>query len=155
MKGHKKKLCHRDDTISFDGVYTGSTYNGLPSGKGLLYKDKHEKYKGEWLNGKRHGYGIQYKRGGYTYKGKWQNNKHHGHGELSTFDFTYTGGFHRGKYHGNGYNCPRTGVVSDVVHSYCVQGLLFDSVHKLSCRSNDPYYYAADVCGSRFIVELL
>jgi len=103
MKGHKKKLCHRDEIISFDGVYTGSTYNGLPSGKGLLYKDKHEKYKGEWLNGKRHGYGIQYKRGGYTYKGKWQNDKYHGHGELTTSDFTYTGVFRHGKYNGNGY----------------------------------------------------
>jgi len=108
MKGHKKNLCRRDEIIYFDGVYTGSTYDGLPSGKGLLYKDKHEKYKGEWLNGKRHGYGIQYKRGGYTYKGKWQNNKHHGHGELSTLDFTYTGGFHHGKYHGNGYFCIST-----------------------------------------------
>ena len=107
MKGHKKKLCRRDETIYFenslDGVYTGTTYNGLPSGKGFLYKDKHKNYKGEWLNGKRHGYGIQYKHGGSTYKGMWQNNKHHGQGEFSTVDFTYTGGFRHGKYHGNGH----------------------------------------------------
>ena len=106
MKGHKKKLCKRDETIYFetlDGVYTGSTYNGVPSGKGFLYKDKYENYKGEWLHGNRHGYGIQHKHGGYTYKGMWQYNKHHGHGELSTLDFTYTGGFRHGKYHGNGH----------------------------------------------------
>tara|TARA_B110001452_G_scaffold260681_1_gene258495 strand:- start:2357 stop:4030 length:1674 start_codon:yes stop_codon:yes gene_type:complete len=108
MKGHKKTLCRRDETLCFDGVctngdYKGSTYNDLPSGKGVLYKDKYEKYNGGWLSGKRHGYGIQYKRDGYKYKGRWQHNKHHGHGELSTLDFTYTGEFRHGKYHGNGY----------------------------------------------------
>jgi len=103
MKGHKKTLCQRDQTLYLEGIYTGSTYNGIPSGKGWLRYDKEDKYKGEWLNGKREGYGIQYKRGGYTYKGRWQCNKHHGHGELSTVDFTYTGLFRRGKYHGNGY----------------------------------------------------
>jgi hypothetical protein len=103
MKGHKKKACKKEQTVYFDGVYTGSTYNGIPSGKGTLYVDKHNNYKGEWLNGKRHGYGIQYKRGGYTYKGKWQNDKYHGHGELTTSDFTYTGVFRHGKYNGNGY----------------------------------------------------
>jgi len=66
-----------------------------------------------------------------------------------------------GKYHGNSiiHSChdglARAGVDSNIVYSDCVQGLLFDSVHKLSCRSDDPYYYAADACGSRFIIELL
>ena len=108
MKGHKKILCRRDETLFLDGVcttgvYTGASYNHLPSGKGFLYKDTYEKYKGEWLNGKRHGYGIQSKRDGYTYTGRWHHNKHHGHGELTTLDFTYTGGFRHGKYHGNGH----------------------------------------------------
>merc|ERR1712127_65599 len=62
-----------------------------------------------------------------------------------------------GKYHGDFHSCHdnlvRAGGDSNIVYSDCVQGLLFDSVHKLSCRSNDPYYYAADACGSRFIVE--
>lgn len=103
MKGHKKKLCRRNETIFCDGLYTGSTYDGLPSGKGTLHSGKYEKYKGEWLNGMRQGYGIYEKHGGYTYKGRWQNNRYHGHGELTTLDFTYTGGFRSGKYHGNGY----------------------------------------------------
>ena len=102
MKGHKKKLCLRKQTLYVDGVYTGSTYNGIPSGRGTLYIDNHTRYKGEWLNGKRHGYGIQHKCDGYTYKGNWSNDRHHGHGELQTSEFTYTGGFRRGRYQGRG-----------------------------------------------------
>lgn len=102
MKGHKKKLCLREQTLHIDGVYIGTTYNGIPSGRGTLFSDKHTRYKGEWLNGKRHGYGIQHKCDCYMYKGNWSNDKHNGHGELQTSGFTYTGGFRHGRYHGRG-----------------------------------------------------
>ena len=103
MKGHQKNLCKRKETIYLDGVYVGSTYNGIPSGKGTLRRDQHEKYKGGWLDGQRDGYGIQHNHGGCTYKGMWQRNQHHGPGELMTSVFTYTGGFRHGRYHGKGY----------------------------------------------------
>lgn len=103
MKGHKKSRCEQQKTIEFPNgsVYTGTVYDGQPSGCGqLVFGDL--VYNGEFSHGKKHGHGVE-SGDGYEYIGHWSQDLYHGHGQLNKVDGSfYKGSFHTGTYHGYG-----------------------------------------------------
>lgn len=106
MKGHKKSRCQTEQTLELPNgaVYTGTIYNGEPSGRGRLSSEGLV-YEGEFINGKKHGYGKEKDTGtnGYSYSGYWSQNMFHGHGNLIKSDESiYEGSFHSGTFHGFG-----------------------------------------------------
>lgn len=104
MKGHKKQRCKSHGVIVDDnGTYTGSLYNGKPSGQGCLVC--HGKiYVGQFLAGAKSGHGVETGTTGYRYEGNWVNGTYHGFGTLEHPDCNnfYEGNFLRGKKHGRG-----------------------------------------------------
>ena len=104
MKGHKKQRCQKSSTIEYENgnVYTGSTYNGTPSGIGTLKSSNGHVYTGHFLDGKRHGVGLEVGADNYVYNGNWQFDMYHGKGRLQNASGTYDGSFRNGIFHGQG-----------------------------------------------------
>lgn len=104
MKGHKKQRCQKSSTIEYENgnVYTGSTYNGTPSGLGTLKSSNGHVYTGHFLDGKRHGVGLEVGADNYVYNGNWQFDMYHGKGRLQNASGTYDGSFRNGIFHGQG-----------------------------------------------------
>ena len=104
MKGHKKTRCVKEQTLDLPNgsVYTGTVYDGQPSGRGRLVSAELT-YDGEFMNGKKHGHGVEQGTDGYAYHGHWSQGLYHGHGHLTKADGTvYQGSFHSGAFHGHG-----------------------------------------------------
>ena len=82
MKGHKKQRCASQTVIEYEdgSVYTGPTYDGVPSGHGRLESASGRFYKGDFFEGKRHGSGVEFGDDGHSYDGEWRSGVYHGHG---------------------------------------------------------------------------
>lgn len=105
MKGHKKQRCQKSSTVEYEdgSVYSGSTYNGRPSGVGTFQNTTGLVYNGHFVDGKRHGAGVEVGDKNYSYDGHWQSGMYHGKGRLVQANgHTYEGNFRNGRYHGRG-----------------------------------------------------
>ena len=105
MKGHKKQRCASQTVIEYEdgSVYTGPTYDGVPSGHGRLESASGRFYKGDFFEGKRHGSGVEFGDDGHSYDGEWRSGVYHGHGHLKmACGKMYDGQFAHGVFHGLG-----------------------------------------------------
>ena len=116
--------------INYEGEicsYIGESANGIPNGKGKLYKTGNSGslwlfYEGDWEDGKPNGIGKEYKE--YSneelrYSGCWKDGRYHGHGVIY-LDTKIESQFVNGKisgstkcYYHDGVNIRISGILND------------------------------------------
>lgn len=140
MKGHKKRNCREHVRLEFDGfVYTGSAYDGVPSGHGRLESENFT-YTGQFLAGKKNGTGTEVTSAGRTYAGEWQNDKYHGQGRLVYGDRRVREGtFYHGRLHGSGTSRSNTSLYVGQFHHGIYQGQGTLTTHAGMYRGNFLY----------------
>ena len=81
--------------------YIGQVVNGLPEGKGILYRNNGDRYEGDFRNGKKEGKGIYYYNRepfkGDRYEGDFKNDKREGKGIY----YFNNGNIYQGDYRNN------------------------------------------------------
>lgn len=83
--------------------YDGDEKNGLPAGRGTMYRANKSVYEGEWADGNMHGKGTLTLVNGTCYQGRWVNGQMTGRGEIIYPDGrVYRGDIVDGMRHGHG-----------------------------------------------------